>query len=123
MTTRGLVLITAYVTVTAITAACNAWAAIADWMRARFVLANAADVGVPRSWLPLLGALKAAGAIGLVLGLAGVRPIGIAAATGLTLFFVGAIVAHLRARVYARMVFPACFLALAAASLILATAR
>ena len=122
MTTRGLVLITAYVTVTVITAVVNAWAAVADWMRARFVLANAADVGVPRSWLPLLGALKAAGAVGLVIGLAGVRPVGVAAATGLTLFFVGAIVTHLRARAYAKVVFPGCFLTLATASLILAIA-
>jgi DoxX-like family len=113
----------AYVTITVITAALNVWAAVSDWMRATFVVANATDVGVPHSWLPVLGALKAAGAAGLVIGLAGVRPVGIAAATGLTLFFVGAIVAHLRARAYAKIVFPGCFLGLATASLILATTR
>jgi hypothetical protein len=115
-------MVTAYVAVTVLTAAFNAWAAIADWVRARFVLANAEDVGVPQSWLPSLGALKAAGAAGLLVGLMGVRPIGIAAATGLVLFFVGAVVAHLRARAYDKIVFPACFLALATASLLLAIA-
>jgi hypothetical protein len=39
-------MVTAYVAVTAITAVANAWAAIADWSRAKFVLANAAEVGV-----------------------------------------------------------------------------
>jgi hypothetical protein len=116
-------LVTAYVAVTAITAMANAWAAIADWSRAKSVLANAAKVGVPQSWLPLLAALKAAGAAGLLVGLTGVRIVGIAAATGLILFFIGAVVAHLRARVYPSIVFPGCFLALATASLVLAAAQ
>ena len=45
-----------------------------------------------------LGILKAAGAA-LLIGI-GVPLIGTAAATGLTLFFVGAIITHLRARDY-----------------------
>ena len=32
--------------------------ALADFARADFVLNNSAEVGVPRSWLPVLGALK-----------------------------------------------------------------
>jgi hypothetical protein len=116
-------LVTAYVAVTAFTAMVNAWAAIADWSRARFVVATAADVGVPPSWLPFLAALKAAGAAGLIVGLTGVRIVGIAAATGLMLFFVGALAAHVRARAYRKIVFPGCFLALATASLVLAAAQ
>ena len=53
-------------------------------------------LGVPTSWLPILGVLKAAGAIGLLCGLA-VPLIGVAAGVGLTLFFIGAIITHLRA--------------------------
>ncbi|MDD9381339.1 DoxX family protein [Streptomyces sp. ZAF1911] len=56
-------------------------------------------VGVPDSWLPRLATLKAAGAIGLVAGL-WLTPLGIAAAIGVTLYFLGAIVTHLRAKDY-----------------------
>ncbi|MFD5147919.1 DoxX family protein [Streptomyces sp. NPDC058401] len=56
-------------------------------------------VGVPDSWLPRLAALKAAGAIGLIAGL-WLPPLGIAAAIGVTLYFLGAIVTHLRAKDY-----------------------
>ena len=55
-----------------------------------------ARVGVSESWITILGILKAAGAVGLLIGI-GVPLVGIAAASGLTLFFVGAIVTHLRA--------------------------
>jgi DoxX-like family len=113
----------AYVVVTAITVVVNAGIAIADFAGARFIRANAAEVGLPQSRLPLLGALKAAGAAGLVLGLLGVRFIGIAAAIGLVLFFVGAIAAHIRARVFYNIGFPGGFLALAVASLILTVAH
>jgi DoxX-like family len=114
---------TAYIAVTVLTICANATIAVADLVGARFVLANAAEVGVPRAWLPYLAALKAAGAAGLLLGLLGIRPLGIAAAVGLVLFFLGALGAHLRARVFHNLAFPAAFLALAAASLALAVAR
>jgi DoxX-like family len=112
-----------YLIVTAMTIAANAAAAIADFARAKQVLANAAELGVAQSWIPMLGALKAAGAAGLVLGLLGVRFVGVAAAVGLVLFFIGAIAVHLRARVYHNMAFPAGFLVLAIASLVLSLAR
>jgi DoxX-like family len=63
----------AYLIVTAATIAANAVAAIADFARAKQVLANAAELGIPESWIPPLGALKAAGAVGLLLGLLGAR--------------------------------------------------
>ncbi|SHN15719.1 DoxX family protein [Actinacidiphila paucisporea] len=113
---------TAYVVVTAVTAAANAGMAAADFARADFVLANAADVGLPAWSVRYLGALKAAGAAGLLLGLLGARPLGTAAAAGLVLFFVGAIVAHLRARVLSTLAFPGTFLVLAAGCLALALA-
>ena len=47
----------------------------------------------------MFGALKAAGALGLLVGIR-VPLIGIATAVGLILFFVGAIIIHLRGRDY-----------------------
>lgn len=101
----------------------NAGIAIADFWQAEFVVANSTEVGVPRTWLPWLAALKAAGAVGLLLGLMGATVIGVAAATGLVMFFLGALAAHIRARVYRNIAFPGGYLVLAAASLVFAIAR
>lgn len=76
-----------------------------------------ARAGVPDSWMTTLGILKAAGGIGLLIGI-GIPPIGMAAAIGLTLFFVGAIVTHLRAHDYT-FGLATVFLALAVAALAL----
>ena len=111
-----------YVIITAITILANAGAAAADLARARFVLANMAELGVPRSWLPPLAVLKGAGAAGLLLGLLGMRPLGIAAAIGLVLFFIGALAAHVRARVFHNIAFPGAYFTLAIASVALAVA-
>jgi hypothetical protein len=112
----------AYVTVSVITAAANLSIAVADFLQVRYVLANMAEVGVPRSWLPVLATLKAAGAVGLLLGLAGVDVIGVAAAAGLVLFCVGAVATHVATRVYHNIAVPGGFLALAVASLALSSA-
>lgn len=111
---------TAYVVVTVITILANVGVVVADLMRADFVLANSAEVGVPPSWLPLLAMLKAAGAAGLLVGLMGSHVIGVSAAIGLVAFFLGAIVAQLQARVFYNLAFPGAFLALAIASTTLA---
>jgi DoxX-like family len=116
-------MLVAYVVVALATVAANAGIAIADYIPARFVLANSASVGVPRSWLPALATLKAAGAIGLVVGLLGVRPLGIAAAGGLVCFFAGAIITHVRAGVYGNLAFPGGYLALAVTCLVLGILR
>ena len=55
------------------------------------------NVGVPLRYLPVLAALEIAGAAGMLLGLE-VEWLGIAAATGLVLYFVGAVISHLRVR-------------------------
>lgn len=112
-----------YVVITAITILANAGIAAADLARADFVLANSAEVGVPRSSLPLLAALKAAGAVGLLLGLLGLDFIGVAAAAGLVAFFTIAVAIHVRARVFYNIAFPGAYLALAIASLALALTR
>jgi DoxX-like family len=109
---------TALVIVTLAAVAANVSIAAADLARARFVLDNSASVGVPESWITPLALLKLAGAAGLLLGLAGVPLVGPAAAVGLTLFFVGAVATHLRARNY-ELAFPVGFLVLAVSSLAL----
>jgi uncharacterized membrane protein YphA (DoxX/SURF4 family) len=52
-------------------------------------------IGLPLKYFPLLAACEFAGAVGLVAGIWW-PPIGIAAGIGLVLYFVGAIVSHLR---------------------------
>jgi hypothetical protein len=52
-------------------------------------------VGVPMNWFPWLAACEFAGAIGLLIGIAW-APLGLAAAAGLILYFLGAIIAHVR---------------------------
>jgi DoxX-like family len=113
----------AYVVVTVVTAIINIYAGIADLIPAKSVLANSAQVHVPRSWLPTLGMLKLAGALGLVAGLFGLTAIGIAAATGLVLFFIGAVITHLRASVLYNIAFPGGYLLMSAASLALLAAH
>ncbi len=108
-----------YVVVAVTTAIITAAAGVADFIPAGFVLANSAKVHVPRSWLPALGTLKLAGASGLIVGLVGLPAIGIAAAAGLVLFFIGAVIAHLRARVLYNIAAPGSYLVLSAASLAL----
>jgi uncharacterized membrane protein YjjP (DUF1212 family) len=109
-----------YLVVTVVTVIANTGVAIGDLLLAESVLKTSAEVGVQQRWVPTLGALKAAGAGGLVLGLLGVPWIGVAAATGLTLFFIGAVVIHIRARVLHNVCVPVSFLALAVATLALA---
>ncbi|MGP3685940.1 DoxX family protein [Streptomyces sp. IBSNAI002] len=77
------------------------------------IVASMRKVQVPDSWLPRLATLKAAGAIGLVAGL-WFTPLGIAAATGVTLYFIGAVISHLRVKDYELA--PAAVLAVAAAA-------
>ncbi|RII22249.1 hypothetical protein DSC45_00800 [Streptomyces sp. YIM 130001] len=113
----------AYVVVTVAAVLANAASAFEDFRRSGFVVANSTEVGVPQSWLPWLATLKAAGAGGLLLGLVGAAPLGIAAGVGLVLFFVGAMAAHVRARVFHNIAFPGAYLALTVSALVLAAAR
>ena len=107
----------AYVAVTVLAAAANAFSAALDFIRYKQILINMAKVGVSESWITILGILKAAGALGLLIGI-GVPLIGIAAAVGLVLFFVAAIITHLRARDYS-FGLAVVFLLLAVAALVL----
>ncbi len=60
---------TAFIIVTVLTAAANAYAAIVDFQRPQWVLDNMTKWGGSHSWLFTLGVLKAAGALGLLAGI------------------------------------------------------
>ncbi|SDR85479.1 DoxX-like family protein [Paraoerskovia marina] len=71
------------------------------------------DVGVPERMFSVLALLLLAGGVGLLVGIWW-TPIGIAAAAGLTLYFLGAVIAHLR--VGDKKIQPAVLLTLVAAA-------
>lgn len=75
--------------------------AIGDLIRFKPFTDVLTQVGVSKSWAPVFGTFKALGAIGLFLGLTGMPMVGIAAAVGLTAFYLGAIIIHLRANDHA----------------------
>lgn len=85
----------AYVTVTILGAVFNGAAAVTYLIGHEYPKAQADMKGVPRTWVPVLGLLLAAGTVGLLAGLA-VPLLGTLAASGLVLYFIGAIIAHLR---------------------------
>jgi hypothetical protein len=109
---------TAYIAVTIFTAVANTYAAIVDFRRPQWVVDNITKWGGSHCRLFPLGALKAAGVLGLLVGI-GVPPIGVAAAIGLVLFFVGAIAVVIRARWYSHLPWPSTYLLLAVGSLAL----
>jgi hypothetical protein len=102
---------------TAMCMAANVFIVVADLARARFVVANAAEVGLRPVAIPYLAALKGAGVVGLAVGMLGIPALGLAAAVGLVGFFVVAVAAHVRAGVFRTIGFPLLYLALAVGAL------
>ncbi|GEB61892.1 DoxX family protein [Streptomyces gardneri] len=88
-----------YAAVAALLAFALSASAFLTFARNPQITGNMTKLGVPDSWLPWLATAKAAGAIGLLAGLA-VAPLGMAAATGVTLYMAGGILTHLRAKDY-----------------------
>jgi DoxX-like family len=86
-----------YVTLTSLTAIGAAAGAWMGFTRHRSTVAAANQIGIPPSWMLPLGTLLAAATQGLMAGFV-IAPLGVAAATGLVLYFIGAIIAHLRVR-------------------------
>lgn len=74
-----------------------------------------AHVGVKESQYNQLAALELLGSLGLLLGI-WVKPIGIAASIGIALYFIGAQTAHLRKKDSFARIFPAFFLFLISAA-------
>ncbi|MFF4223031.1 DoxX family protein [Streptomyces sp. L500] len=109
---------TAYVVVTVLAAVMAAASAGTFIFRAPAIVRSITAYGVPEAWLPWLGAAKAAGAVGLLVGLA-VPAIGVAAGVGLVLYFAGAVATVVRARAYAHVLMPLLYAAPVVASLVL----
>ncbi|RRR99787.1 DoxX family protein [Glycomyces terrestris] len=108
----------AYVTVTIIAALWTGFSAYSIWAEAPYVVDPLRHYGVPERWWFALGLAKAAGAAGLLAGLA-VPAIGTAAGIGLVLYFLGAVATVLRARSYGTLFAPLMYLVPAAAALTL----
>lgn len=70
-------------------------------------------VGVKDSQMPILAILEILGALGLLIGI-WIPLLGVLAAAGLTLYFIGAVVAHLRVKQPMKDLAPALMLALVA---------
>jgi uncharacterized membrane protein YphA (DoxX/SURF4 family) len=80
-------------------------------------------VGVPAERIPVLGALQVLGGLGVVLGI-WVPVLGVLAALSLTLYYLGAIFAHLRIKDTVSGMAPALFLfVIALITTVLETAR
>ena len=93
---------TAYIAVTSVAIAANGFSGVAALAHFKPILPGMTKAGVPVSWLTFpIGTLKTTGAVGLAAGLA-FRPLGVAAAIGLTLFFVFAICTHMLPMTMAR---------------------
>lgn len=92
---KGDNLFAAYLTVTLLGALFNGAAAVTYLIGHEYPKTQADMKGVPRKWVPVLGLLLAAGTVGLLAGLV-VPVLGSLAACGLVLYFVGAIIAHMR---------------------------
>jgi hypothetical protein len=108
----------AYIIVTVVAGLWVGFSAYSILTRAAFVVEPLTQYGVPQSWWNLLGIAKAAGALGLLAG-PFLPAVGIAAAVGVILYFLGAVVTVLRARSYATVVYPVMYLVPAAAALVL----
>ena len=74
------------------------------------VTATLSKVGVTPAQMPLLAVLELLAALGLLVGI-WAKAAGLAAAAGLVLYFLGAVVAHLRAKETVKDLFPAALLA------------
>ncbi|MEJ3745098.1 DoxX family protein [Actinomycetes bacterium KLBMP 9797] len=110
---------TTYVVVTVLGAAMVGFSAVSVFLRATWVMQPLAEYGVPRSWVPWLGTAKAAGALGLLVGLF-VPVVGVLAGIGLVLYFAGAVTTVLRARSYSHVPYPLLYAAPVVAALTLA---
>jgi hypothetical protein len=84
-----------YVTVTILASVFTGIAAVTYLIGHHYPKAQADMKRIPRSWVPMLGLVLAAGSLGLLAGFA-VPLLGTVAAAGLVLYFIGALVAHLR---------------------------
>ena len=107
----------AYVVVTVLAATMVGYSAFSVFSHATWIQ-SLADYGVPHSWWPWLGTAKAAGAVGLLLGLF-VPVIGVMAGIGLILYFAGAVMTVVHAHWYSHVPFPLMYMAPVIGALVL----
>jgi DoxX-like family len=84
-----------YLVITILAVLANGYAASLNFVGAESVKVVADRVRVSRGWMVPLGTLLASGAVGLLTGFA-VPALGTAAAIGLVVYFVCAVIAHVR---------------------------
>ncbi|WP_418958224.1 DoxX family protein [Streptomyces tritici] len=89
-----------YAAVAALLAFALSASAFLTFTRNPQIVGSMTKLDVPETWLPWLATAKLAGALGLLAGLA-VPLLGGAAAVGVVLYFVGALITHLRKKDYA----------------------
>jgi hypothetical protein len=95
LTLSGELVFATYVTITIIASVFTGIAAVTYLIGHKYPKAQADMKRIPRSWVPVLGVLLAAGSLGLLAGFA-VPLLGALAAAGLVLYFLGALIAHMR---------------------------
>ena len=99
------------------------FSAIGKLKRLPQVVETMHKVGVTDRQMPLLAVLELAGAAGLLIGI-WVPILGVLASLGLTIYFLAAVIAHLRAKETLKEAAPALFLAIVAiATLVLELTR
>ncbi|MCC5477090.1 DoxX family protein [Streptomyces sp. NPDC059680] len=109
---------TAQIVVTLLAALMAGFSGAVLLLRAQWIVKALTDYRVPQSWWTLLGVAKAAGAVGLVVGL--FEPvIGVLAGIGLVAYFLGAAVTVARARWYSHIPFPLVYAAPVVGALVL----
>ena len=89
----------AYLASTLVAAALTGSAAVANLIGHNYPKSQADTVHVDHKWILPFGLILGAGAAGLLVGLA-VPPLGVLAAGGPVLYFLGALAAHLRAHAF-----------------------
>ncbi|MFD3595656.1 DoxX family protein [Nocardia sp. NPDC058640] len=109
---------TAYVVVAVLLSFVLVFSAYAKLVKEEEVTSTMVRLGVPLSWFPVLAGLEIAGALGLLAGIV-YRPLGIAAGIGVTLYFLGAVLSHLRVKDVAGSLVPAVLTLVAAVPVIL----
>jgi DoxX-like family len=102
----------AYVVTAVVLSVMLVGSAAAKFTRQPSVVASLSALAVPASWFAPLGVVEIAGAFGLLAGIA-LAPLGVAAAVGVALYFLGALGAHLRAKDTKGITAPAGILVLA----------
>jgi hypothetical protein len=108
----------ASIVVSALLALAMAGSAVNKLIKNETVMKGMDVVRVPRDRVWMLAVLELAAAVGLVVGIFW-WPIGVAAAIGVIVYFVGAIVAHARVSDTKGMTAPAALLVLGIAALVL----